>query len=98
VFLAVNHHTDDARIAELAVHSTTLLFWESDLLFWLDAEIGAEEFYAFIRPLNLPEVLWLLRGNLLPMRVLDISPTETLDEVTRDSECDAEFLFLHRMD
>jgi hypothetical protein len=97
VFLAVYEDADDTRVAVLSGNCTRCLLGRVDLFRGFKTEVFTQEQDAFWCPLYLPEVLRLERGNLLPALTLLKEGADTLEDITRETDSDREFLFLHRV-
>ena len=96
VFLALDEDADDTGVAVLSGDSTRDLLGGVNGFGGLDTEVFSQEGDAFWSPLNLPEVLRLERGNLLPAFTFLKEGSHFLQDVTRETDSDREFLFLHR--
>ena len=85
LFLAIDEDADDTGVAVLSGDSTRDLLGGVNGFGGLDTEMFSQEGDAFWSPLNLPEVLRLERGNLLPALTLLEKCTHLLEDVTRDA-------------
>ena len=97
MFLAVNEDADDARVAVLSGDSTRDLLRGLNDFCGLETEVFSQKDDTFGSPFNLPEVLRFERGNLLPALTFLKEGADTLEDITRETDSDREFLFLHRV-
>lgn len=94
--LAVNHHSDDAGVAELAVHSPTLLIGGGDFLLFLDSKVLTEESDAVFSPLDFPEVLGLTGLDANPMNAFVVGRTEFFEQISGETQSERQGFFFHK--